>query len=292
MNWQTTSRAFLLCLFLLPVGLMAQEVNGSIEAEEPEDTVQVLAPGEKPKPTKYIPTEEDMKQTFFQGFSVSTDVLNMALYFLSNYGNLEASLRLNLLNTYFPIAELGLGRCNNTDLTTKINYSTNAPYLKIGIDYNLLRNKWQTNKLYFGLRYGITNYNYTITGLPQTDPIWHETGPIDIKSKNATSHYLEVVFGCQVKIWSFIHMGWSARYKSELHTTKSLYAHPYYIPGYGTTVGSSLWAATYNISFDLNWGKKKPTAKQVIENTVNEINQSSQPLEPNVPKAEEHRNKQ
>lgn len=235
------------------------------------DSVKALSPDDKPKAMKYIPTEEDMKQTFFQGFTVSTDILNMGLYFLSSYGNLEAALRLNLLNTYFPVAEVGLGKCNKTDFNTSIHYSTNAPYIKIGADYNVLKNKWQTNKLTVGVRYGLTNFNYSFDGPPQKDPIWNVSGPLDVRSINATSHYLEVVFGCQVKVWSFIHMGWSARFKKELYTTKSMYAHPYYIPGYGTTVNGTYWGATYNISFDLNWGKKKPTTKEVIENAVEDI---------------------
>lgn len=271
MTWLTKGKALMLSLLMAPLSLMAQEVSDStLQSVAPADSVQVLAPGERPAPSKWIPTEEDMKQTFFQGFTVSTDILNMGMYFLSSYGNLEAALRLNLLNTYFPVAEVGLGRCSKEDYKTNIHFSTNAPYLRLGIDYNLLRDKWQTNKLLFGLRYGISNFNYSYSGPPQTDPIWHGTAPLDIKSVNATSHYLEVVFGCQVKIWSIVHMGWSARYKSEIHTSKNIQSHPYYIPGYGTTTNGSCWGVTYNISFDLNWGKKKPTAKQVVENAINE----------------------
>lgn len=279
-RWQLPIKVLIACLLLLPADLMAQEVTDSVdvdaeevEAEKVEAEKAATNDDGTPRPTKYIPTEEDMKQTFFQGFTVSADVLNMGLFFLSDYGNLEASLRLNLLNTYFPIVELGLGKCNKTDYNTQIHFSTKAPYLKIGVDYNLLRDKWQTNKLFFGLRYGITNFNYSFSGKDQIDPIWHTTGPLDVHGINATSHYLEVVFGCQVKIWSIVHMGWSARYKQELHTTKSIYSHPYYIPGYGTTVSGSYWGATYNISFDLNWGKKKPTIKQVVDNVATDINQ-------------------
>lgn len=258
------------CLLLLPLSLSAQTDNTEGDAAA-TDSVEVLAPGERPKPSKYIPTEKDMKQTFFQGISVSADLLNTGLYFLSSYGNLEAGVRFNLLNTYFPVAELGLGKCDKTDFNTKIHYSTNAPYLRVGLDYNVLKDKWQSNKLFVGLRYGITNFNYSFSGNPQTDPIWNVTQPLDVHSLNATSHYAEVVFGCQVKIWSFIHMGWSVRYKKEIHTTKSLYSHPYYIPGYGTTVTGAYWGATYNLTFDLNWGKKKPNVKEIVSNAVEDV---------------------
>lgn len=281
MEWLQTNRLLVLLFMLMPTAIFAhneqsQQLNAIQQTVQTGDSTEVLAPGEKPKPTKYIPTQEDMKQTFFQGFTVSTDLLNMGLYFFSSTGSLEASLRLNLLNTYFPIAEIGLGRCNTKDLKTSIEYSTNAPYFKVGIDYNVLRNKWQSNKLYVGIRYGFTNFNYSFKGdKPQVDPIWHGEGPLAVHGLNATSHYGEFVFGCQVKLWSIVHMGWSARYKYEFHTTKSLYSHPYYIPGYGTTVNGSCWGVTYNLSFDLNWGKKKPTVKQIVENAIKDIKNES-----------------
>jgi hypothetical protein len=52
-------------------------------------------------------------------------------------------------------------------------------------------------------------------------------------------------------------MGWSVRYKKEMKIGQPDYAKPYYIPGYGTTTDTSCWGGTYNLIFDLNWGKKK-----------------------------------
>ena len=57
---------------------------------------------EKPKPTKYVP-EEDAKTkiAFFQGFTLSADILGIGQYFLSDYGSTEAALRLNLKTHIF-----------------------------------------------------------------------------------------------------------------------------------------------------------------------------------------------
>ena len=260
--------SLLFCILFFPYTIRAQE-----DAKETGiSVIDTLAPGERPKPTQYIPTEEERlrqtKQTFFQGFSVSVDALGAGMYLLSDYGNLEASLRLNLLNTYFPVAEVGMGRYDKTDYNTNIHFSTNAPYIRLGCDLNILKNKWQTNKLFVGFRYGLTNFNYSIDGPEQRDPIWDIKQPLNIESVNATSHFLEIVLGCQVKVLKGFHMGWSIRYKKELATSKSIYSHPVYIPGYGTTVNSSNWGVTYNLSFDLNWGKKKPTIKEIIKNTT------------------------
>lgn len=214
---------------------------------------------QKPEgPTKWIPqdNESDYKTTFFQGFTLSVDLIGAGMQILGDYGNMEAALRLNLKNTYFPIAELGYAKCDITDDDTNITFKDNAPYIRIGFDYNILKDKLQDNKLFVGFRYGLSKYDYDISGAEMTDPIWGGSENFHLNNISTTSQWLELCFGCQVKIVSNFHMGWSIRYKSELHSTKSDYSKPYYIPGYGTTVNSSCWGGTYNLIFDLNWGKK------------------------------------
>lgn len=235
----------ILCCLCLPT--LAQENN-----EEP------LMPDETPKPTKYVAVEEEKEYlVFFQGFTLSADVFGLLQYAMSDYGALEAALRLNLKNTYFPIAEVGYGRCHIDDFNTKVQYKVNAPYLRVGADYNLLKDKFQDNRLYLGLRYGISMFNYDISGPTMTDPIWGGSEAFDIDGINCTSHWAEIVFGAEVKIYKNFHMSWAVRYKRELSSTKSDFSKPSCIPGYGNTTQSNCWGGTYSLIFDLNWGKKK-----------------------------------
>ncbi|MCH5175293.1 MAG: autotransporter outer membrane beta-barrel domain-containing protein [Prevotellaceae bacterium] len=236
----------IICFLCQP--LLAQEQNDN----EP------LMPGETPKPTKYVAVEqEDEYLVFFQGFTLSADVFGLLQYAISDYGALEAALRLNLKNTYFPIAEVGYGRCHTNDFNTKVQYKVNAPYLRLGFDYNVLKDKFQDNRLYLGLRYGISMFNYNISGPAMTDPIWGGSAAFDIDGINCTSHWGEVVFGAEVKIYRNFHMSWAVRYKREFSSTKSDYAKPSCIPGYGYTTKSNCWGGSYSLIFDLNWGKKK-----------------------------------
>ena len=72
-------------------------------------------------PTQYVEIKEEKpKSPFFQGFTLSADVVGVAQYFLSDYGSVEAALRLNLKNTFFPIVEMGLADCDITDENTSI----------------------------------------------------------------------------------------------------------------------------------------------------------------------------
>lgn len=223
------------------------------------------------KATQYIAINtEKPKMTLFQGFSLGIDILNPILYTLGDYGHAEAQLRLNLRNTWLPTFEIGYGKCDKTDANTSIHYKTNAPFLRLGIDYNLLKNKWQDNRLTAGLRYGFCTYNYDMSGPAINDPIWGGSSAFNYNNIHTTSGWIEIVISAQAKLIRNIHMGWSLRYKQELSTTKSIYSKPYYIPGYGTTTSSSAWGMTYSLFFDLNWGKNKKK-KISITSTPNGI---------------------
>ena len=229
-----------------------------------EATTQPLMPGEAPKPTKYIAIEEEKEKiVFFQGFTLSVDAYGPAAYCLSDYGTAEAALRLNLKNTFFPIVEAGYGMCEKEDYNTKISYKVKAPYARLGIDVNMLKDKFQDNRLYLGARYGISKFKYDIAGPAMSDPIWGGSESFSHKGIDCTSQWLELVAGIEVKIYKNFHMGWAVRYKSELSSTKNQLAKPSCIPGYGYTTNSTCWGGTYSLIFDLNWGKKKSHKKGI-----------------------------
>ena len=223
-----------------------------------EGQTEPVMPGETPKPTKYVAVEEQKEHlVFFQGFTLSGDLFAPVAYMVSDYGAVEGALRLNLKNTFFPIIEAGYGKCSKEDFNTKVSYKVNAPYGRVGIDFNMLKNKFQNNRLYLGARYGLSVFKYDIAGPEQTDPIWGGSEAFSMKGINCTSHWAELVFGVEVQIVKNFHMGWSVRYKREISSTKNDRAKPNCIPGYGYTTNDTNWGGTYSLIFDLNWGMKK-----------------------------------
>ncbi len=240
------SRIILLTAFILSI----ETVNAQIVDK---DSTNV--------PRKYVELEDSKpKLLLFQGFTVSADVFGPIQFVMSDYGCIEGAIRLNLKNTYFPIFEAGIGSYESTDTNTEITYSTTAPYARIGFDMNLLKNKFQENRLFVGVRFGISNYNYDYSGIPMKDPVWEGSSTLDLSDVNATSYWGELVFGVQVKVWSNFHMGWSVRLKKDFSTTDNQYSKPHFIPGYGTTTGGSTWGGTYSLIFDVDWGKKDKKA--------------------------------
>ncbi len=236
-----------------------------------------LMPGEKPKPTKYVEVKEEKQHlTLFQGFTLSADIYGPAAYCLSDYGWAEGALRLNLKNTYFPIVEVGYGKCEKTDFNTSISYNVSAPYARLGLDINLLKNKFQDNRLYAGVRYGLSKFKYDMSGPELKDPIWGGSQDFSITGTDCTSQWGELVFGVEVKMYKNFHMGWAVRYKREFSSTKNDNSKPACIPGYGYTTNTTCWSGTYSLIFDLNWGKKK-NRKKGISVSITDINTDNNP---------------
>lgn len=190
-----------------------------------------------------------------QGLSLSFDLYNLASRVLGNFGGPEAALRVNLWHTYFPVFEAGFGLTNYTDATTNINYKANAPYFRIGIDKNVLRNKKDYARVYAGFRYGFSSFKYSVKAPPQTDEIWGGQYSLNKSGVSATWGWLELGVGIDVRIVSFFHLGLGARYKMKLHATKNENTEPWYIPGFGTS--GTRWALNYNLTFDISRGMMK-----------------------------------
>ena len=187
---------------------------------------------------------------FFRGFAVSFDMAGAGMLMLSDYGQYEAALRVNLHDEWFPIIEAGIGKAEHDDEVTQINYSTSAPYFKIGIDKNMLRDKHGPNRLYLGLRYGFTSYKIDIAHPVFQDPYWQWDTGYSIKDAACKYHWAEIVFGVDAKIFGPLHLGWSVRYKQRLaHSEEGDWGKPWYVPGFGTY--DTKIGGTFNVIIDI-----------------------------------------
>lgn len=206
----------------------------------------VPADGQRRKPT---PQEPD-STAFLNGFAVSADLVGAAQLLFSDYGQYEAALRINLKDRWFPVVELGLGKANHDDIVTKVSYKTSAPYGRVGLDFNLLKNKHDIYRLYGGFRYAYTNYKFEFSHPGIIDPVWG--GEVKFEAKDVASycHWVEGVMGIDASIIGPIHLGWSVRYRRRIAHKEGDYGNAWYVPGYGKT-GTSRLAATFNVIIDI-----------------------------------------
>lgn len=184
------------------------------------------------------------------GFAVSFDAAGPVILALSDYGEYEAAVRLNLHNQYFPIVEIGYGKADHDDEVTEIHYKTQAPYFRVGCDLNLLKNKHSANRLYAGLRYAFTSYKVDISRPTFQDPVWGWDAGFSVSGDQCNQHWAEVVFGLDTRLWGPLHLGWSVRYKLRLTHKDSSVGNTWYVPGYGKA-GDTRIGANFNVIIDI-----------------------------------------
>lgn len=188
---------------------------------------------------------------FFGGIAVSADLVGLAMKAMNNdYAQMEVSARINLKQKYYPVVEIGYGSCDYTSNETGNSFKTNAPYFRIGMDYNFLKKKNTGNRLYGGLRYAFTSFTYDIADPNFKDPVWGTPLPFNITGLKGNNHWVEFVFGVETRIWKFFHLGWSVRYKSRIKQNKSESGEPWYVPGFGKNETTGL-GGTFNVIFDI-----------------------------------------
>lgn len=187
---------------------------------------------------------------FINGISVSTDLVGMVEYLASDHGQFEAAVRLNIKDKIFPVFEAGYGTCDYDDDVTKIHYATDAPYARIGIDFNLLKNKHDIYKLFCGVRYGFTKFDVDLTRPGLKDPIWGTPSYYGGEGIACNYHWLEAVMGVDAKIWGPLHLGWSIRYRQRISYDCGDIGECWYVPGYGKA-GSSRIGGMFHVSINI-----------------------------------------
>ena len=200
--------------------------------------------------TKMFRMEKD-SIPLFRGFSLSFDLVGPAMMMLSDHGEYEGALRINLHDQWFPIFELGLGRANHeNDEVTQLTYKTTAPYFRIVMDWNILRNKHQSNRMYAGFRYAFTAYNVDIIRNNLPDPVWQTESGFGIEGMACNMHWMEIVLGIDAKVVGPLHLGWTVRYKRRLFHNDGTLGATWYVPGFGINDKDNL-AANFNVIIDI-----------------------------------------
>ena len=200
--------------------------------------------------TKMFTLEKD-SVPLFCGLSVSFDLVGPAMLMLSDHGEYEGALRVNLHDQWFPIFELGVGHANHeNDAITELTYKTTAPYFRLGMDWNILRKKHQPNRMYAGFRYAFTNYKVDIIRNDLPDPVWQTKSGFGVEGMACNMHWLEAVLGIDAKIFGPLHLGWTVRYKRRLFHNDGTLGATWYVPGFGTNDNDQL-AANFNVIIDI-----------------------------------------
>ena len=186
---------------------------------------------------------------FFRGVQLLVDLVGPIQKAVSAYGQYEAGVRINLKDKYFPVLEVGYGKADHTDDGSQTTYRTSAPYGKIGVDFNIMKNRHDDNRVYLGVRYACTYFKCDIEHAPVTDPVWGGEVPYSEQGVKANCHWMEALAGIDAKIFGPWRLGWTVRYRRRLSYDSGAMGNVWYVPGYGKQ-GSSRISGTFNIIYE------------------------------------------
>lgn len=183
---------------------------------------------------------------FLRGVSVSVDLFSAVQRQVSDYGQYEASLRVNLRDRYFPVIELGLGDAkHDQDIVSGIEASTRAPYGRVGCDFNIMKNKHDDYRIYLGVRYAYTKFDFDVKRDDVTDPVYGGTAHYGFDAEKCYYHWMELGFTVDAKIAGPVRLGWSVRYRRRLVSDEGNAGNVWYVPGFGKAgkdcIGGMFW---------------------------------------------------
>lgn len=197
-------------------------------------------------------TVTEKKVPLFSGYGIYTDLCGLAMAQFAKWGQYEVGAHFGIKGRFFPAVEVGIGQSDHTDVRSHLHYNVHSPYFRIGMDYNLNKNRTSRNRYYIGVRYAFSSFSYDLSGPDITDSNWNQTLPLDLQGVRGNAHWGELLFGIQTQIWKFINLGWTFRYRARFYEKMGPCGHAYYIPGYGTGGEStSCLGGTFNLIFEL-----------------------------------------
>ena len=185
--------------------------------------------------TANISEELTEKIRIYEGTTLKVDLFNPLYALFGSGGEIqayEALVHVNLQNKYFPTIEAGYAHVSHT-AKNEAAFNGGGVFSRIGADFNLMKkNKESGNYFLGGLRFGMAQQKFSITGIHITDGYWNTSQTISYPDRTKFDCWAEVVGGAHVKVYKGFNMGWSVRFKF-LITRKEEVLHTWYIPGFG-----------------------------------------------------------
>ena len=195
--------------------------------------------------------QEKKSTTLLEGIYVGTDLFSPVSsgFFGADHVSYQLFVQANLMNKFFPIWEIGVGKGNKTD-ELNLNLQTNSGlYNKIGLNYNMLK-KDKEDFMYMGARLGFSSFTYGLRGISFSSGYWGDKFNGSVNDQNASVVWSEILAGIQVKVVSNLYMGWNIAYKIKLkEQVDDAHVKPWYIPGYGTSKWGIMYQVFYKIPF-------------------------------------------
>jgi hypothetical protein len=180
------------------------------------------------------------------GIRIGTDALSIARNFYSKtFNGWEVNADVDFDRFFLAV---DYGHWARTYGGDNGDYDNSGNYFRAGIDVNFLTKDPEQNMFFIGGRYGQSTFSEHMKIEGVEDEIW---GSLDkeLYNTNVKGRWFELTTGLRVKMWKYIWMGYTARFKFGLSTNETGEMVPSDVPGYGRTDRESTWGFNYQIFF-------------------------------------------
>lgn len=192
------------------------------------------------------------------GFEASGPVI---YYSDKNLQSLEGYVSLDLDEK--RSASLNIGYLNYKYSQYNYSYMTKGNYVRLGIDFNILKPEKSMGKYWagIGLKYGLSRYNSETPGLSKEN-YWGLTNT-SIPARKNWGHFVEVDPGVRAEMFKYFTIGWTVSLRMLVHAGGSKDLRPIYLPGFGDASKTISAGLSYFLVWNIPY--KKITVIQKIE---------------------------
>ena len=195
-------------------------------ASAQQDTVAVDSTS-----NKFIPT----------GVRVGYDLMTLGkTYFTNDFKGWEVAADIDFYR-YYVVAEYG--SWSVSDLIDNGLYTNDGTYFRVGVDINFLFKDPEKNMFFIGTRFARSsfsdevNYSYDTREFPPS--------VFSVSNKHVVGTWLELTSDLKVKIWKFLWLGATGRFKFGLDLDGNGELRSFDVPGYGRNFKTTWWGFNY-----------------------------------------------
>jgi hypothetical protein len=186
-----------------------------------------------------------------RGIRLGCDLSRFALpYVQKGRKAIEFSIDSEWKPKLFVTAEAGF---ENVSISNSyINYESNGFFARVGYDKNVMKHDApQFHDMFFiGFRYGLSMMQQEVKSFVINDGYWGTDVSGSFPSKIIHVHWLEFVTGVKAEITKTIFLGFSARIRYRLFSTKAInYGYTY--PGFGSGENKLIVGFNYSIYYQI-----------------------------------------
>lgn len=194
-----------------------------------------------------------IKKTY--GLRLGLDLSRQIRMLTEDYKGLSLYSDFKIKENVFIVFEAG--KDNKTIDDENVSSNVKGSFYKLGFNYNFYKNPpGLENEIYFGFRYGISNFNSELLSFRvfDVDNNWNdESIVVNRRFNNLSAGWIELILGFNAEISKNIIMGISLRLNRKINQKMPTNFTNFFIPGFNKVTENNSFGTgiTYNLLYQI-----------------------------------------